>query len=1079
MLLQCAVALLLAFVLNYFYKQHNRHYLRLWSLSWLALSAYLLGGSLAESVFKLGSLSNSPLRILLAILTLSGGYLQVVLLLGGAYEIATGSPVSRKLLRSGLLLGVTLAISTSLIFIDRPEMSAQRFIIRVGLKCFLTGLGFLGGAYWVFYGWTNKRSLGRRLVGIAFVFYGLDQLNYFFLGFFSGAAYYTLALMMFDVLLQAAIGLGLVIWLQEEEHKQSLESSEELRASEDRYRNVVESQTEMVCRYFPDTTITFVNDAYCLYFGKTREELIGKKFIELAPPTAHESLRKMVDQLLSTRGVIEQESEAISPDGSVKWTQWFNYAIRSSDGDVVELQGVGRDISEQRQAENALRESEGLFRSLAENVNAGIFIYRDGRFIYANPAAESITGRDTSELLSMGVWELCEPENYDLIREKARARERGENMPTRYESSVKTKSGEDRYIDVTVDRISYQGKPAVLLTAFDITDRKKAEDALRESETRNRALLEAIPDILFLHSREGHYLDVYAANPLALVDKPEKLIGRKIENVLPEELARLSLDHFDKALSTGDVQIYDYTLELNGELRHYESRIVAFDKDRVLRIVRDITKRKHAEATVQRLASIIEESSEFIGLTSVDGRLLYLNKAGRKIAGLAEDEDINRRHTFELLAEEERDFIRKEVYPTMMRTGSWEGEFYLKHLVTGEKVAIQQHAFVIRDSVTGEPLTFAHISHDITERKRSDRLRDRLRSALEKSLGEWRLTFDAIEHPVLILDPEGRIRRLNRTAKEMLNGQKRELIGCVLEEFSEVQPWKQAAQMAISVRENRSSYSSQVRDDLNGRMWDISANFFVVPGVDDGVMLVARDITTMVDLQESLRRNETMASMGTLVAGVAHEVRNPLFGISATLDAFEARFGDRDDYRRYTSILRGEVERLNALMRGLLEFGKPHDLTLSKSSIKSLISRAVMACASIADKAKIQIVMDANEELPFCMVDAQRIIQVFQNVIENAVQHSPIEGIVSIKAEEIIRDGEVWIECEVKDSGPGFPKDDLAQVFKPFFTRRRGGTGLGLSIVQRIMQEHGGTVTALNESGGGATVKVRLKAIRE
>lgn len=1083
MLLQCAVALLLAFVLNYFYRQHNRHYLRLWSLSWLALSVYFLGGALAESLtqlFKPERLSTHPLRILLSVLTLSGGYLQIVLLLGGAYEIATGRTISRKLLRSGLIVGLVLAIFSSLIFISRPEMAGQRFIIRAGLRWFLAGFAFLGGAYWVFYGWTNKKSLGRRLVGIAFVFYGLDQWNYLFLAFIrSSFFYYTMALMMIDVLLQATIGLGLVIWLQEEEHKQLLESSEELRASEDRYRNVVESQTEMVCRYFPDTTLTFVNDAYCRYFGKPREELIGKRFIDLAPATSREGLRKLVDQLLSTRGVVEHESEAIGPDGSVKWTQWFNYAIRSSDGDVVELQGVGRDISQQRQAESSLRESEELFRSLAENVNAGIFIYRDSRFIYANPAAESMTGRKRAELLSLNVWDLGQPENRDEIKEKSQARERGENLPNRYETSLITKSGEEHYLDVTVDRISYQGKPAVLMTAFDITDRKKAEDALRESETRNRALLEAIPDILFLHSREGHYLDIYAANPLALVSDSKKLIGRKIEDVLPEKLARMLLDKFDRALSTREVQVHDYPLELNGELRHFESRVVAFDKNRVLRIVRDITKRKRAEEAAQRLASIIEESSEFIGLTSLDGRLLYLNRAGRKITGLGEEEDLSGRHTFDFLAEEERNLIRTEVHPSMMRTGSWEGEFYLRHLVTGEKIALQQHAFVIRDSVTGKPLTFAHISHDITERKRSDRLRERLRSALEKSLGEWRLTFDAIEHPILILDPEGRIRRLNRTAKEMLNGQKRELIGCVLEEFSEVQPWKQAAQMAISVRETRSSYFNQVRDDLNGRIWDISANFFVVPGVDDGVMLVARDITTLADLQESLRRNETMASMGTLVAGVAHEVRNPLFGISATLDAFEARFGDRDDYRRYTSILRGEVERLNALMRGLLEFGKPHNLTLSKSSMKSLISRAVMACGSIADKAEIQLVMDVGEDLPLCLVDAQRIIQVFQNVIENAVQHSPARGTVLIRAEDFNHDGEVWIECEVKDSGPGFPQDDLAQVFKPFFTRRRGGTGLGLSIVQRIMQEHGGIVTALNEAGGGAVVKVRLKAIRE
>jgi len=1082
MLLQCTVALLLAFVLNYFYRQHNRNYLRLWSRSWLCLSVYLLGGALSEYIYRnfdQPSLSHHPLRILLSIVSLSGGYLQVVLLLGGAYEIATGRNVSSRVLRAGLSAGILIAIVTSLIFIDRPELFRERFLLRVGLRCFVTGLAFMAGAYWVYYGWTHKRGLGRRLVGISFVIFGFNQLQYFFLTFLElFYSSYILALMMIDVLIQAAAGLGLVIWLQEEEHQKLIENSAKLSESEDRYRNVVESQTDLVGRFLPDTTLTFVNDAYCRYFGKSRDELIGRKFLELVPAPAHDAIRKLIVELLGRREVLTSETEAIGVGGEVRWTQWFSYAIRNADGEVLELQGVGRDISKRREAERALRESEELFRSLAESVNAGIFICRKGRFIYANPAAETMTGFSTEELLSMSVWDLARPENYDEIRSKAEARERGESLPTRCETRLRAKSGEEIYLDMTVDVISYQGDSAVMITAFDITDRKRAEDALRESETRNRALLEAIPDILFLHTREGVYIDVYAANPMALIQRSEEMLGRKLEEVLPADIAATILSYFDNAFDTREVQVCDYPLELNGEIRHFESRIIPVDEYRILRIVRDITQRKRAEEEIQKLASIIEESSEFIGLTSTSGKVLYLNRSGRCFVGLGADEDVTVRHAFDLFDEREQNRIREEVMPSMTQTGSWEGELYLRHLVTGERIAVQQHAFVIKDATTGEPISYAHISHDITERRRADKLRERLRVALEKSLGEWRLTFDAIEYPVLILDQERKVRRLNRVAKDVLNGDSREIIGCDLEEFNQLQPWKKAAEMAMLVQENRSSFSNQVRDDANGRIWDISANFFIVPGVEDGVMIVARDITTLVDLQESLRRSETMAAMGALVAGVAHEVRNPLFGISATLDAFEARFGDREDHRRYTTILRAEVERLNALMRGLLEFGKPHDLTLTESSMKSLMTRTVIACASLAEKAEVQIIIDADDGLPPVLVDPQRIIQVFQNLIENAVQHTPPEGIVRVGARCERYNEELWIDCEVSDTGSGFPQQDMAQIFKPFFTRRRGGTGLGLSIVQRIVQEHGGTVTAFNEPGSGATVKVRFKAIQ-
>src|SRR5262249_56334270 len=111
--------------------------------------------------------------------------------------------------------------------------------------------------------------------------------------------------------------------------------------------------------------------------------------------------------------------------------------------------------------------------------------------------------------------------------------------------------------------------------------------------------------------------------------------------------------------------------------------------------------------------------------------------------------------------------------------------------------------------------------------------------------------------------------------------------------------------------------------------WDVSLSPVTSPDGQRGVVVVARDITDLVGLQESLRRSETMSAMGALVAGVAHEVRNPLFGISATLDAFAARFKRRIEYQRYIQILQGEVSRLSELMQQLLDYGKPFRLVMS------------------------------------------------------------------------------------------------------------------------------------------------------
>ena len=113
----------------------------------------------------------------------------------------------------------------------------------------------------------------------------------------------------------------------------------------------------------------------------------------------------------------------------------------------------------------------------------------------------------------------------------------------------------------------------------------------------------------------------------------------------------------------------------------------------------------------------------------------------------------------------------------------------------------------------------------------------------------------------------------------------------------------------------------------------------------------------------------------------------------------------------------------------------------------------------------------AGDELPAVPRDPGRLAQVFQNLVQNAVQHSKEGQTVWVEARS---DGESWVECLIRDGGPGFKPEDLSRIFEPFLTRRRGGTGLGLSIVQRIVEQHGGTLAAANHPQGGALLTVRL-----
>ena len=246
---------------------------------------------------------------------------------------------------------------------------------------------------------------------------------------------------------------------------------------------------------------------------------------------------------------------------------------------------------------------------------------------------------------------------------------------------------------------------------------------------------------------------------------------------------------------------------------------------------------------------------------------------------------------------------------------------------------------------------------------------------------------------------------------------------------------------------------------------------------------VTRDITARREMeaqlreaQEALRRNETLSRMGALVAGVAHEVRNPLFGISATVDAFEARFGHSQELMPFVSMLRREVSRLHQLVQGLLSYGRPPGSALLPGPLSRVLDESLELTAALAREREVRVELHVEPDLPRVRMDPGRLIQVFHNLLTNALQHSPPGSTVRLTARRLTDEGATRVECLVMDQGPGFPPEYLSRVFEPFHAYRPGGVGLGLPIVQRIVEEHHGSVSVGNGPEGGAEVRVYLPA---
>jgi PAS domain S-box-containing protein len=382
-------------------------------------------------------------------------------------------------------------------------------------------------------------------------------------------------------------------------------------------------------------------------------------------------------------------------------------------------------------------------------------------------------------------------------------------------------------------------------------------------------------------------------------------------------------------------------------------------------------------------------------------------------------------------------------------------------LINARKMDVHGESFIVGSGI------------DITERRQAEAEQLRLRNELALSAMEWRQTFDTVVTPILITDRNGSIRRFNRAALELAGLSEFELVGTRVEAVSSGEPWSTAAQLVSSIAPHDALATAETRD-RQGRTWDIAITHFASPGNgDDRFILVFWEITGIVELQESLRRSETLSAMGTLVAGVAHEVRNPLFGMSATLDAYHEELS-RPGYELFEATLRREVRRLTNLMQELLEYGKPSVLSLERESVPNVIDEAVESRSAAAQAAGVEVENLVEKNGVTLLIDRSRLRQVFENLIDNAVQHSPAGGHVWIRSRPVEQAGRRWVELLVEDEGRGFRPQDLDRVFDPFYTVREGGTGLGLSIVQRIVEEHAGKVVAGNRPGGGAVVTILL-----
>ena len=222
---------------------------------------------------------------------------------------------------------------------------------------------------------------------------------------------------------------------------------------------------------------------------------------------------------------------------------------------------------------------------------------------------------------------------------------------------------------------------------------------------------------------------------------------------------------------------------------------------------------------------------------------------------------------------------------------------------------------------------------------------------------------------------------------------------------------------------------------------------------------------------------EHLATLGELAAGVAHEIRNPLAGIAGAIEIITKDFPKDHPDREVLEDLRQEVRRIEKTLNELLVYARPKPPQLGHADLKETIARTLQLARQQTGNRKIEFSIQISPQIPPFMVDSEQVHQVLLNLVLNAIQSIEKEGKITLEAG--LQDGDGlnrlgYVVVGVTDTGQGIPPEHLTRIFRPFYTTKRGGTGLGLSLCRRIIDAHGGTLTAESELRKGSRFTIRL-----
>jgi PAS domain S-box-containing protein len=760
-----------------------------------------------------------------------------------------------------------------------------------------------------------------------------------------------------------------------------------------------------------------------------------------------------------------------------------------------EYQALYQAEAGKKKLEQDLINSEAKYRRLFETAQDAILILdgETGQIMDANPFIKDMLGYTLMELHGKHLWEIGTFR--DIVASKAAFEELKEKGYIRYEHlPLQTRDGRQIHVEFVSNKYKVDSMEVFQCNIRDITERKKMEDLVKENESRFRSIVETTREWIWRMDLDGKMTYNNPAFEEILGYNQEELLGRNTLDYMHED-DRLGIEQMLQQLipeKRGWTNLVVRWHHKDGTLRWLESNAVPIlnSEGQMLGYQgadRDITERKKAEEALyeseERYRTILEQMKDSYYEVDLAGNFTFVNDALCRRLGHSREELIGM--NYRAYTPEERADNTFKTFNQVFRTGQPIIAYPSVAMAKDGSLIFTERSIFPLQNEEGKTIGFRGISRDITERIRAE-------EAVKQSEEKYRTILNEIYEVYYEIDLNGNYTFFNDALCHRMGYSREELMGMNYREYTPKEDWKSDAAKFRGVYETGEPLRWVPLRNItrDGRILYLEDTVLPMRNEKDeviGFRGLSRDVTERKLAEEERRQLELksqitsrLASVGEMAAGVAHEINNPLTGITGYAQLLMDRKDLPPDIRSDLAAINEGAQRVAGIVQRLLAFSRQTRPQRKLVEINDLIDSTLVLRAYHLRVNNIEVIKRLMPDLLETVVDPGQIQQVLLNLIVNAETEMKLahgKGKLTITTEK--RDN--FIKIYVKDNGPGIKPEVMDKIFDPFFTTREvgQGTGLGLSLCYGIVAEHNGRIYAESKPGKGATFIVELPVITE